>query len=70
MRCELGDHAVLRHIERVDNVDVEKARQQITEDLTTRHAQQLIGFGGRARFKLRKGKVTYCFKRGVLVTCY
>lgn len=68
----ITDHAVLRYLERVDDIDVEGVRQRMAQDLNTTKARRLIDFAGSGRtpFRLKQNGLTYCFKGGILVTCY
>ena len=66
----ITDHAVLRHMERVERVDVEEYGRRIEENLATPQAQRVINFAGDTECKIIVGGISYCLRDGVVTTCY
>ena len=69
---KVTDHAVLRHLERVEGLNIESIRKflavQAVNDPRTR--DKIDEFGG-ASYSIKKGEgVTYCMKGRSMTTCY
>ena len=67
---KVTDHAVLRHLQRVDGVDVESVRQRIAETVNRPRAADLVRFAGDAPFKVKAQDLIYCVRAGAVTTCY
>jgi len=63
-------HAVLRYLERVEGVDVERVCRHLEEVLDTPMGRRAVDFMGDARGKFKVGRIIYCVRDGKIITCY
>lgn len=67
---KVTDHAVLRYMERLLNVDVERVRQAILDAMNTPRSGDTFSFVGDASCRITVDGVTYCVRGGAITTCY
>lgn len=67
---KVTDHAVLRYMERLLNVDVERVRQAIEDAINTPRSRDTFSFVGNAHCRITIEGVTYCVRDGAITTCY
>ena len=67
---KVTDHAVLRYMERLLNVDVETVRQAIVDAMNTPRSGDIRSFVGGASCRITVEGVTYCVRSGAITTCY
>jgi len=63
-------HAVLRYLERVEGVDVERVCRHLEEVLDTPMDRRAVDFVGNAGGKFKVGEIIYCVRDGKIITCY
>lgn len=63
-------HAVLRYLERVEGVDIERVCQHLEEVLDTPMGRRAVDFMGDAGGKFKVGGIIYCIRDGRIITCY
>ena len=65
------DHAVLRSLQRQKGIEVEAYRKDLEQRFAHPRIKRLIDFAADSRCKITLGDgFTYCFKGGVMTTCY
>lgn len=64
------DHAVLRYLERVEGIDVERVHRHLGEVLDTPMERRAVDFMGNAGGKFKVGEIIYCVRDGGIITCY
>ncbi|MDE0422427.1 MAG: hypothetical protein OXK76_16305 [Gammaproteobacteria bacterium] len=66
----MTDHALLRYLERFEQVDIQAARTRLEHRLSTGRIPELLDFVGDAEFRIRLGRDTFCGRGGRIVTCW
>ena len=64
---KVTDHAIVRYLERVLQVDLDSVREVIVRSLDSRRARRLVEFGGGARCRITADGIVFCM-RGHTVT--
>ena len=67
---KVTDHAVLRYMQRLHNVDVERFRRAIEDTIDTPRSRDTFRFVGNAPCRITIEGVTYCVRAGAITTCY
>ncbi len=67
---KVTDHAVVRYLERVLDVDIDDVREVIVRSLDSPQASRLIEFGGGARCKVTVDGVVFCLQGHAVTTVW
>lgn len=63
------DHAVVRYLERIEGLDIDRIRRQISESLSSPFAKRLIEFSSGASCRIKAGNAVYYLRGKSVTTC-
>ncbi len=66
---EVTDHAIVRYLERVLELDIDGVRQVIVRSLDSRGARRLVDFGGGTRCRITVDGIVFCLRGQTVTTC-